>query len=154
MSIFFDLSPPALVISDFLVCITCFIRDISLPTALVFYVKSQFSLTRSQGFVPLRCSSRSAKNAASFSAFVYLRYSTYFIRLPLIWANSSSAFALRARFYSYSASCLMKSARLRSYYSSSTFAIISYSSYVRSDSGCWNPPSVGAAFWKGSSEEP
>jgi len=153
---FLDLSPPALVISDFLAYMTYFMRDMSLPAADVLCEKSQFSLTRSQGLLPLRCSSLSEKNACSFSAFVFLLCSICFPRSLLIWAKDSSALALRARFCSCSASYFMKRARLRSCESSSTLAISCCSSSVKSDSGCCCPPkpTVGAAFWKGSSLAP
>ena len=78
MSMFFDLSPPALVISDFRAYMTCFMRDMSLPLADVLYEKSQLSLTLSHGLFPFLCSSLSSKKAASFSAFVFLLCSIYF----------------------------------------------------------------------------
>jgi hypothetical protein len=153
---FLDLSPPALVISDFLAYMTYFMRDMSLPAADVLYEKSQFSLTRSHGLFPLRCSSLSEKNAPSFSELVFLLCSICFPRSFLRPAKVSSAPALRARFCSCSASYFKKRARLRSCESSSTWAISCCSSSVKSDSGCCCPPkpTVGAAFWKGSSLVP
>lgn len=104
--VFLAFKPPAFVMSDFRACITYFIRDMSLPAALLLVEKSQFSLTRSHGFLLALYSSTNAKKFFSFSAFVIYRCPVCFFWFACTWASTSSAFCFFSRFRCYSSSYL------------------------------------------------